>query len=66
MPTETTQRYAREALEAVYGPFGDLTEEEATAGTPPDKPWSWRPSWTNSFGAVDLFTLYNDLVIQLA
>ena len=61
MDIRTRQELALKAMEAVYGPFVDLTEDQAAKWSPPSEPGAGghrgRYLWTDAFGVVNFITI---------
>lgn len=53
-----------EAMKSVYGPFDELSNDDAEAWTPPDNPGAGghrgRYLWTDAFGVVNFVTLFKE------
>ncbi|KAH6892944.1 hypothetical protein B0T10DRAFT_591744 [Thelonectria olida] len=64
MATQDALRRFIGAMEVVYGPFQDLTEEEAGLWSPPENPGAGghrgRYLWTDAFGVVNFVTLFKE------
>lgn len=64
MERDDRLRRFREAMAVVYGPFDNLSDDEATAWIPPDSPGAGghrgRYLWTDAFGVVNFLTLFRE------
>src|SRR4051812_40267325 len=63
--TETnTINSFKAAMEAVYGPLDNLSEEDASNWVPPSSPGAGghrgRYLWTDAFGVVNFLTMYKE------